>query len=115
MIQPDRVADDVGRKTLALVDIHARSIRLHQLTCQCPGISGTFTLAWSMTNASSPRAISARYFRLRARNIECHPVDVIGTVPFQMSQSPSSFSGFVAAVASMIATRPQTRAAAMAR
>ena len=35
MIQPARVADDVGRKTVALVHVHGQIVGLHRLTCQC--------------------------------------------------------------------------------
>ena len=36
MIQPDRIADDVGWKTVTLVQIHATSIGYDQLTCHYP-------------------------------------------------------------------------------
>ena len=36
MVQPDRVTDDVGRKSVTLISIHHRIIDQQQLTCQYP-------------------------------------------------------------------------------
>jgi len=38
MLEPNRVADDVGRKSVALISHHHRIVDQQQLTCQYPAM-----------------------------------------------------------------------------
>jgi len=40
MVEPDRVTDDVGRKSVTLISIHHQIIDQQQLTCQYPWLDG---------------------------------------------------------------------------
>ncbi len=72
MVEPDRITNDVGWKSVVFISIHQRSIDERQLTCQYP----PGEISFASERLLSPEAVIQNFSPIKKRGIleSCMPL-----------------------------------------